>query len=149
MNDPIWSEGDRAVLDLRQTAFIEVDDKDSLKGFISPTLVGPSESVVVVKHDPQRVELLARLDRPGLVILADTYYPGWRLTIDGKSEPIYRANRLMRAAAVPAGEHTLVYSYEPASFRVGVILSTAGLIVLTALAWSTEKKPSALPRVGA
>ena len=54
-----------------------------------------------MKHEPQRVELLATLDRPGLVILADSYYQGWRLRIDGKSKPIYRANRMMRAAAVP------------------------------------------------
>jgi len=149
MNDPIWRDGDRPVLDLRQTALIEVDDKDGLKGFISPTPVGPSESVAVVKYEPQRVELLARLDRPGLVILADTYYPGWRLTIDGKTEPIYRANRLMRAAAVPAGEHILVYTYEPESFRVGAFISTAGLIMLMALAWSSRRHAAAPPRARA
>ncbi len=138
MNDSIWSDAGRHALDLRQTALIEVDDKEVLKGFLSPTPVGPSESVSVKKHEPQRVELLARLDRPGLVILADTYYPGWRLTIDGKSATIYRANRLMRAAAVPAGEHTLVYTYEPVSFRVGACLSAAGLIVLTACLTGTR-----------
>ena len=103
MNDPIWSDAERHVLDLRQTALIEVDDKEVLKGFISPTPVGPSESVSVNKYEPQRVELLARLDRPGLVILADTYYPGWRLTIDGKTAPIYRANRLMRGGGCASG----------------------------------------------
>jgi hypothetical protein len=53
------------------------------------------------------VELSAWLDSLGLVILADPYYPGWRLTFDGETEPIYRANRLMRASPVLAGEHTL------------------------------------------
>ncbi len=113
MNDPIWSERGRPVLDLRQTALIETNDKEGLKGYLSSTPVGPSESVAVIKHEPQRVELRASLDRPGLVILADTYYPGWRLTIDGMPAPIFRANRMMRGAAMPAGEHTLVYTYEP------------------------------------
>jgi len=140
MNDPIWRNGERPVLDLRQTALIEVDDKNSLKGFISPTPVGALESVVIVKNEPGRVELLARLERPGLVILADTFYPGWRLTIDGKTEPIYRANLLMRAAAVPIGEHKLTYTYEPWSVRVGAFVSGAGLIVLTALIWRAWKK---------
>ncbi len=103
MNDPIWSGPDRPVLDLRQTALIEVDDKEGLKGALSSTPVGPSESVTVVEHGPQRVVLRAALERPGLVILADTYYPGWHLTIDGESAPIYRANRMMRGAAVPRG----------------------------------------------
>src|SRR5205823_1335456 len=126
MNDPIWSERDRPVLDLHQTALIEIDDKESLKGYLSRTPVGPLESVAIIKYEPQRVELRAKLDRPGLVILADTYYPGWHLTVDGKTASIVRANRLMRGAAVPAGEHTLVYTYDPVSFRVGAIVSIGG-----------------------
>jgi hypothetical protein len=137
MNDPLWSERGQPVLDLRQTALIETEDKNSLAGFLSRTAVGDSESVVVVNYEPQRVKLLARLDRPGLVILADTYYPGWRLTIDGKPAPILRANRMMRGAAVPAGQHTLVYTYEPRSFQIGAIISLLGAIVLMILVWSS------------
>ncbi len=60
MNDPIWSERGQTVLDLRMVALIETDTKDALKQFISPAPVGPSESVVVTKYKPQRVELVAR-----------------------------------------------------------------------------------------
>ncbi len=136
-NDPIWSERGRPVLDLRQTALIETNDKESLKGYLSPAIVEPSESIAVIKYLPQRVELSASLDRPGLVILADTYYPGWRLTVGGKPAPILRANRMMRGAALPAGEHMLVYTYEPGSFWIGAIVSLAGATVLLALAWSS------------
>ncbi len=149
MDDPIWREPRRTVLDLRQLAVIETDDAGPLEGFLSPTPVGPSESVAVARYEPQRVELRAALDRPGLVILADTYYPGWRLTIDGRPAPIYRANRLMRGAAVPAGEHTLVYTYEPASFRIGAIVSLAGLVVLCVLTWSSRRDRPAPWLVGA
>jgi hypothetical protein len=141
MNDPIWKENNRPVFDLRQAALIETDDEAALQGFSSRTPVGPTESVAVVNHEPQRIELRASLDRPGLVILADTYYPGWRLTIDGRPTPIFRANRLMRGAAVPSGEHTLVYTYEPTSFRVGAIISTAGLIALLALPLRSRVRP--------
>lgn len=130
MNDAIWREKDRTVLDLRQIALIETDDEERIQRFLSPTEVDASESVTIVKHEPARVEIKAVLSRPGLVILADTYYPGWRLTIDGEPAPIYRANRLMRGAAVLAGEHTLVYTYEPASFRFGAAISVGGVIFL-------------------
>jgi uncharacterized membrane protein YfhO len=86
--------------------------------------------VTVISHEPLRVELSAVLDRPGLVILADTYYPGWRLTIDGIPAPIFRTNRAMRGAAVRAGKHTLVYTFRPWSFRWGAIVSIAGMVVL-------------------
>jgi hypothetical protein len=136
MNDPIWSERNRPILNLRETALIETDDAESLKGFISKSPVGPSEAVAVTEYNPQRVELRASLERPGLVILADTYYPGWQLRIDDVPAPIFRANRAMRGAAVPAGNHTLTYTYEPFSFRVGAIISAGGLLVLLALGWS-------------
>ena len=141
MNDPIWSERDRPVLDLRQAALIETDDKEGLKGFLSRTPVGPSERVAVIQYEPQRVELRAALERPGLVILADTDYPGWRLTIDGKPASIFRANRMMRGAAVPAGEHTLVYTYESDSFRIGAAISLASFLVLSHLVWSSGRDP--------
>ncbi len=144
MNDPIWRESDRTVLDLRQVALIETDDEQALRAFLSPTPVAPTESVEVFRYEPQRVELRAKLDRPGLVILADTYYPGWQLSIDGQPAPVLRANRLMRGAAVRAGEHTLLYTYEPASFRVGAVISAAGLIVLLGLLWPRTEGRSLL-----
>jgi uncharacterized membrane protein YfhO len=61
------------------------------------------------------------------VILSDVHYPGWILTIDGKPAKIYRVNGVMRGAAVDAGVHRLVYTYDPASYRVGAVVSIAGL----------------------
>ena len=139
MNDPVWRDPRRNALDLRTVALVESNDRDALKGFIYPRPVGPSESVTVAAHEPQRVELSVSLDWPGLVILADTYYPGWTLTIDGKAAPIYRTNRLMRGAAVLAGRHSLVYSYEPMSFRAGGVLSAVGLLILLTSAWSSRQ----------
>ncbi len=81
------------------------------------------------------------LKTPGLVILADAYYPGWKLTINGKPATIYRTNRMMRGAAVEAGKSTLVYTYDPASFRVGVTISMIGLFALAALGLWSARRP--------
>jgi hypothetical protein len=138
MNDPIWTDNDRLVFDLRQAALIETQDSEALREYSPRTPVGPTEGVEVIKYEPQRVELKTSLERPGLVILADTYYPGWRLTIDGQVSPIYRGNRMMRAAAVPAGKHTLVYTYNPESVRMGLLISLVSLVIVLFLAcpWS-------------
>jgi hypothetical protein len=126
-NDAIWSDPRRPVYDLRSMAWIEAADRRALRGIVSRTKVEPGEVVTVARYEPQRVELTARLKSPGLVILADAFYPGWHLTIDGRPAPIFRANRMMRAAAVPAGEHSLVYVYRPWSVPIGVAASLAGL----------------------
>ena len=57
---------------------------------------------------PQRVELEANLEFAGIVVLADIHYPGWKLTIDGQTAPIYKVNRLMagRGSRVSTGWFT-------------------------------------------
>ncbi len=135
--DAFWADPARPLFDLRAMAFIETDEPARLSGFISHTPVEPGESVGITKYGSQRVELTAVLKHPGLVILADTFYPGWHLKIDGAESPIYRANHAMRGAAVGAGTHHLVYSYEPDSFRHGLWLSLAGAVALAGLgAWT-------------
>jgi hypothetical protein len=146
-NDAFWSDPNRPVLDARSIAWIETEDRQTLKAFIPGGPADPSENVVV-NHSPQKVELTATLSRPGLVILADVYYPGWRLRIDGKDAPILRANRMMRAAAVAAGTHHLVYWYDPTSFWIGCRLSAAGLAVFLAMGAWTWRLSQALTHSG-
>jgi hypothetical protein len=131
--DPFSHEPGRPDYNPRVMAYVETDQPQSLAGYSARAAVTPAESVTITGYEPQRVELAATLERPGLVILADVDYPGWKLTIDGVAAPIYRTNRLMRGAAVKEGRHSLVYTYDPASFRIGGMLSIAGLLVLVAL----------------
>jgi hypothetical protein len=131
--DAHWNNPQRGVYDLRMMAFVETEQTQSLAGYSARRAVSPEESVTITRYEPQRIELAARLQYPGLVILADVHDAGWKLTIDGAPAPIYRTNRLMRGAAVKEGQHTLVYIYDPASFRIGGILSITGLLTLALL----------------
>jgi hypothetical protein len=131
--DALLREPGRAVFNPRIIAYVETEQLQSLAGYVSRTAVTSAESVMITRHEPQRVELVANLERPGLVILADVFYPGWKLTIDGTPAPIHRTNRVMRGAAVTAGRHNLVYTYDPASFRIGAILSITGVLVAALL----------------
>ena len=83
-------------------------------------------SVRIDAYRPQRVELTASMQSDGLVVLSDSFYPGWEATIDGQPAPIVRANYFVRGVFVPAGEHRVVFAYRPLSFRVG-----AGVSILT------------------
>jgi uncharacterized membrane protein YfhO len=114
-------------------AWVETAAPRAVVRFLSGADNDPSERVTITRYDPQRVELTASLKTSGLVILADVDYPGWRLTLDGRSAAILRTNRVMRGALVGAGTHHLVYTYEPRSFRVGVVLSVLGLAGLALL----------------
>jgi hypothetical protein len=136
--DSLWFDAARVSLDPRRIAWIEHEDPTSLAAFRPGGAPGIGEAVAVRQVTPQRVELEATLDRPGLVILADIYYSGWTLTIDDRPTPILRANRMMRGAAVSSGRHRLVYEYRPRSFRLGGAVSIVGLLALVGYgAWMT------------
>jgi hypothetical protein len=123
-SDAFWYEPGRRVYDPHVVAWIETADFRSLAAYVRGR-PGPDsgEAVTVTRYEAQRVELEVRLARPGIVVLADLHYPGWSLAIDGQPAPILRANRLMRGAAVDAGIHRLVYTYDPLSFRLGGVIS--------------------------
>ncbi len=85
---------------------------------------------------------------PALLILADTFYPGWQATVDGDPAPIYRTNVLLRGVPVPAGEHEVVFRYAPASWRQGLLFSAAGgvlLLLCWAAPWLRARPVRAVP----
>jgi hypothetical protein len=97
----------------------------------------------IVAHQPQRVELEATLDRPGLLVLSDFYESGWRAEIiasdaaslrPGQNLPVLRTNRIMRGIFLPAGTHRIQYAYRPRSFYVGAAASIIGWAAL-GLGW--------------
>jgi hypothetical protein len=132
-DDAIWRDDTKVAFDPHRVAWVDNDALGEIHPYLSGQLPRPSESVQVTYPTPQRAVLDATLESPGLVVLADVYYPGWELTIDGKPASIYRVNGLMRGAAVPAGNHRLVYTYAPRSFRVGLVVSIVGLAALISL----------------
>jgi len=69
---------------------------------------------------------------PAVLVTSDEYYPGWTAKVDGKSTPIRAANVAMRAIAVPAGTHAVQFSYRPAGWRYGILLTLFALLVVAA-----------------
>jgi len=69
---------------------------------------------------------------PGLVRLADLWYPDWIATVDGRPAEILRADYLLRAVPVPAGRHRVEFHYRSRAVRLGLQLSVASLIVVLA-----------------
>jgi hypothetical protein len=118
-------------IDFRTMAWVE--EEEMLRYARNGRLALPASDVKevcrVVRHDPQRVEIEAELATPGLVVLADLYYPGWELTAETggrqQSLPIFRTDRILRGALLPAGKHRLIYEYRSWNFYVGAAVSAA------------------------
>jgi hypothetical protein len=64
---------------------------------------------------------------PGLLRLADLYYPDWTATVDGRTAPVLRADYLLRAVPVPAGRHRVVFEFQSPSLARGLTISLVSL----------------------
>ncbi len=79
--------------------------------------------VTVAEPTPNQVRLAVTAPSAGFVVLTDTFYPGWAVTVDGQPAHIWPANLAFRAVAVEAGTHEIVFSYRPRSFVIGLWVS--------------------------
>lgn len=90
-------------------------------------------SISVSKYTPRQVVYNISASSPGVAVLSDIYYPyGWHATIDGKEIPIARANYVLRAVSLPAGDYQLSLTFAPRSITIteGVAFTALALILL-------------------
>jgi hypothetical protein len=92
------------------------------------------DQVRVVRHAANRVTIQAQMQCRGMVILGDSFYPGWRAKIDGQAAEIHPAFGVIRGVVVEAGRHEIDMRYLPTSFIGGGILTLIGLLAVVALA---------------
>jgi hypothetical protein len=69
-------------------------------------------------------------------------YPGWQVSIDGQPADWQTLEGMYRGVELPAGKHTLLWEYRPASQRWGYAISGATCLVIVALGgfrWRTSR----------
>jgi membrane protein YfhO len=90
---------------------------------------------VIEKYDSRKVTIRAKLTSPGILLLNDNYSPDWKAYVDGEESTIYRANYLMRAVCLEAGNHTILFIYRPSSFFIGAVISliVLGIVLISVL----------------
>jgi hypothetical protein len=100
----------------------------------SPAPEDTSAYARFLRDAPNDILIEADSQFPALLVLTDSYYPGWRARLYETPTPVLRANYAFRGVAVPAGKNLVTFTYDPASFRVGLYLSLVALAVLAAWA---------------
>lgn len=104
-----------------------------------------SSSIQLTEHKPNYLKYESESTQNGLVVFSEIYYPkGWTATIDGKATDILRANYVLRALAVPAGKHTIEFTFAPDAYVIGDKVTMASswimlLILLGSLGWTFKK----------
>jgi hypothetical protein len=90
----------------------------------------PFRPAEYVSTQPDRVEVRVTTTKPGLLVVADTWMPGWSAEDNGRSVPILRGNRAQRVVVLATeGTHRIVMSYVPPGLAVGRRITFGALIV--------------------
>jgi hypothetical protein len=89
---------------------------------------GTAKRVEFISETNNRLVLQATAEEDSLLVLSDTYYPGWKAFVDGKKTEIFRANYTFRAIPLSAGTHRVEFVYDPLSFKFGALFTFLGIV---------------------
>jgi membrane protein YfhO len=103
--------------------------------------VASSGSVEFASYSPKHIKFKTKADAPSILLLNDRYDPDWKVFVDGKLTPLLRANFIMRAAQVPAGEHNVEFHFVPKVTGLYITLSAVGLGLLLCAVLLVPRKP--------
>ena len=119
-------------IDLHKTAVL---DKEFAKYAENPVTASDTTAAIeLVKYAPNRLEYKSNSAIAKTAVFSEIYYPyGWKVSVDGHPIELFRVNYMLRAVNVPAGEHTIVFVFDPDSVRKGNMLSLIcfGIMMLT------------------
>ena len=126
-----------------ETAVVDVKFKEQLKG-VTEGYKDSLSTIQLTSYEPNRLVYKASTPKDGVVVFSEIYYPGWQVTIDGQPVDIARADYILRAINVPAGEHTIEMWFDPQSIQVTESIAYAALALLLigvmVLAWTQRNK---------
>jgi hypothetical protein len=108
------------------------------KTFVKDT----ASKIALVAYVPNHLTYKTQTTKEQLAVFSEIYYAdGWQATLDGKEVPHFRANYILRAMVVPAGNHTIEFRFVPKSFeRVenASMVALVGLLLLLIVAFGLD-----------
>ena len=145
MGNPVYAD------DLQQAAESVFRLGDKLRNRVvveDPTRPLPADATVsgtarIVEDLPEKVVVETDAEMPSYLVLSDTFDPGWSASVDSRPVPIRPAYLAFRAVYLPEGSHTVVFTYRPAGFVMGLALTGCG-IVLGLVLWFLPRLSVAL-----
>ncbi|MCS2890914.1 YfhO family protein [Parabacteroides faecis] len=122
-----------------ETAVVDKSFAKDLEGFTPHK--DSTATIVLEKYRPNRLTYKTKTSSEQLAVFSEIYYPGWKVTIDGKDATHFRADWILRGMLVPAGEHTIVFDFHPDTYVLAANVSAYSsflilLLLIVAVGWS-------------
>jgi hypothetical protein len=92
------------------------------------------DTIQLTSYQPDELIYKSSAKEEKLAVFSEIYYPaGWKCFIDGKENNYFRADWILRAAIIPAGDHEIKFTFRPSSYYTGNKISLASSILLILL----------------
>ena len=142
VGNAITASTDREVYDLLNSSTFNPRTTAIVQGAVPADIVppAPGDGVRVMKYGAHQVVLESRATSPALLVVSEIYYPaGWKATVDGTETEILRTNSVLRSVRVPAGTHTVEFTFAPPMYWAGLTMTNvawlAALILVLVGLW--------------
>ncbi|TAG12553.1 MAG: hypothetical protein EAZ41_03865 [Sphingobacteriia bacterium] len=100
----------------KDTAVMDEKYQSNITGISSDS----TASILLVSNKNDLVTYQSKSAVKQFAVFSEIFYnAGWKAKIDGKESPIFQTNYVLRGMEIPAGEHTIIFSFEPASVAFG------------------------------
>ena len=122
--------------DLRTTAVVCMENAESLAGVLpNDGIADTTASIKLIAYEANALTFESDCTVGGVAVFSDIYYPGWTCTIDDQLTTIHRADYVLRAVAIPAGQHTITFKFDPQSVHTTetIAYSAMGILLLIML----------------
>jgi hypothetical protein len=89
-----------------------------------------------------KVSFTVEAPAPSMVVIAQTFYPEWRLLVDGEPRELWRANYAFQALQVPAGKHQVLLTYQDRRLLAGLCGTGLGVLLIGFMLVRQRTKPA-------
>lgn len=125
------AQAEMAVLDTLHTAVGAVADESFRSVLGEAKAVMPGDTIIETVYKPNELHYKTISRNGGLAVFSEIYFPwGWTATVDGKEVPVGRVNYVLRALQLPAGEHTVVFRFDPQSVHATETVAYASVVLI-------------------
>jgi hypothetical protein len=131
-------------LGAKPRAWIDYDERATQKDLaalmpsaptVAPSSAGqsPEQVAITTPEVNDGVQIQVEQTRPGVLVLTDTYYPGWKARVNGKPAPVLPMYGVFRGVQLSEGKHTVEFYYAPESVQLGLVISILAAAIVAIL----------------
>ena len=98
-----------------------------------PEIANGKSEVEITNYENSKVEIAVENEKPGVLVLTDSYYPGWEVYVDGVRTEVLKADVGLRGVYLDGGTHNVKFNYFPKQLYRGALISAVSVVVITVI----------------